>query len=112
MSMLKAQEQQVLAAVMAAHLKMTDFEAAARIASRNAEEVARLLRANDSNGYLSEILRAGRQASVVTELAREAHDALVDVLNLVGKAETDRLARAVAGAAKDTIAAIRGGANG
>lgn len=112
MSMLKAQEQQILGAVMAAHLKMTDFEAAARIASRNAEEVARLLRDNDTNGYLSEILRAGRQASVVTELAREAHDALVEILNLAGRTDADRMARAVAGAAKETIAAIRGNANG
>ena len=112
MSMLNAQEQRVLAAVMAAHRKITHFEAAAQIASRNAEEVARLLRDGDASGYLSEILRAGRQAEVVTELAREAHDGLVGVLNLAGRADKEQLARAVAGAAKDTIAAIRGDANG
>ncbi|MBR0998736.1 hypothetical protein [Bradyrhizobium liaoningense] len=52
MSMLNAQEQRVLAAVMAAHRKITHFEAAAQIASRNAEEVARLLRDGDASGYL------------------------------------------------------------
>ena len=105
-------EQNIVQAVLAAHLKMSDFEAAARIASSNTQEVARLLRVKDPNGYLSEILRAGRQASLVTELAREAHDAVVDVLNLVGRADAERLARAVAGAAKDTIEAIRGGTHG
>ncbi|MBR0998735.1 hypothetical protein [Bradyrhizobium liaoningense] len=48
----------------------------------------------------------------MTELAREAHDGLVEVLNLAGRADKEQLARAVAGAAKDTIAAIRGDANG
>ena len=112
MSMMTPKEAEIVKAVMAAHRKIAHFEAAAQIASRNAEEVARLLRENDPSGYPSEILRAGRQAEVVTELAREAHDGLVEVLNLAGRADKEQLARAVAGAAKDTIAAIRGDANG
>jgi hypothetical protein len=107
MSMLKPNEQQILVAVMTAHRKMADFEAASRIAQNNTQEVARLLREGDPNGYLSEILRAGRQATVVTELARETHDALVEVLNLPGKAAADQLARSIASAAADTIAAIK-----
>ena len=75
-------ETALTAAIMAAHRKMSDYEGASRITQSNADTVAKCLRDTDPSGYLSEILRVGRQALLLADLAKDAHDALVSALDL------------------------------
>lgn len=73
-------DSKLLSAILAAHQAMSNYEHAARVTQNNAAAVDMLMREHDPSGYLSEILRVGRQAAVLTEFAKAAHDALVAVL--------------------------------
>jgi hypothetical protein len=73
-------DSKLLSAMLAAHQAMSSYEHAVRVTQSNIEAVDMLLRARDPAGYISEILRVSRQATVLTECAKEAHDALVTAL--------------------------------
>lgn len=75
-------EKKLLSAILAAHEKMANLEGSARISQNNFETVQRLVHECDASGYLSEVLRLGRQAGLVSELAKEAHDALAHALDV------------------------------
>lgn len=76
------QDTKLLCAILAAHEAMARYEGAARITQHNVETVDGRLRERDPSGYLSEILRVGRQSSLLAELAKEAHDALVSAMEV------------------------------
>lgn len=80
-------EEAIIQAIIRAHNKMADYEYASRTTQQNVETVRDLQKHCDAPGYLSEILRVSRQAEVLTECAKEAHDAIVAAVTVMKGAQ-------------------------